>query len=80
MTVKQQELLKYLIYEEETHPAELYRVLTYRGRAFARCDGCDSRLQFPFVCEHISPVASYSPPSESAESEGGGVKRGRDEA
>ncbi len=69
------EILEYLIYDEETHPAELRRVLIYRERAFARCDGCDSRLLFPFVCVHISPVASYSPPSESAESGGGGVEQ-----
>lgn len=63
------------MYDEETHPAELLGVLIYRERAFSRCDGCDSRLQSPFVCVHISPVASYSPPSESAESEGGGVEQ-----
>lgn len=38
----------------------------YRERASARCDGCDSRLLFPFVCVNISPGASYSPPSGSA--------------
>lgn len=75
------ELLKYLIkYNEETHPAELYEVLIYRERAFAHCGGCDSRLQFPFVCVHIFPVASYLPPSESAvrggkEGTEGGKKR-----
>ena len=41
-------------------------VFIYHERACVRCGGCDSRLQFPFVCARIAPVASYSPPSESA--------------
>lgn len=41
-------------------------VFIYRERACARCGGCDSHLQFPFVCVCIFPAASYSQPSESA--------------
>lgn len=54
-------------------------VLTYRERACAHYGGCDSRLQFPFVCVHISLVASYSPPSESSVRERGETKRGERE-
>lgn len=64
-------MLRTCFMQRKPTPAELYRVSIYRERAFARCDGCDSRLLFPFVCVNISPVASYSPPSESAESEEG---------
>lgn len=75
MTIKPQQLLTLLILilcDEETRPAEINHVLNYRERAFARCDGCDSRLRFPSVCERISPGASCSPPSESAGRRGGG--------
>lgn len=49
-------------------------VFIYRERACARCGGCDSRLQFPFVCVHIALAAFYSPPSESAVRERKGQK------
>jgi len=41
-------------------------VYNYHERACVHCGGCDSHLQSPSACVRISPVASYSPPSESA--------------
>lgn len=60
------------------HSATSTSVSIYRERAFARCGGCDSRLLFPSVCVRISPAASYSPPSESAESQEGKEETKRD--